>query len=372
MPPTIDTAIKKQPPGSPMEPTNPSEWACPLPSCSQEDTIRLAHGGGGRLMQNLLQEIFLPAFSNPSLDLMQDSAVLPAPKGRLAFTTDAYVVQPLFFPGGNIGSLAVHGTINDLAMQGAVPLYLAASFILEEGLSIETLRRIVISMAEAATTCGIRIVCGDTKVVDRGKGDQVFITTTGIGVVKESIDFGSHRIQAGDRILISGDLGAHGIAVLGSRQGLAFSGNLKSDSAPLHEVVASLIQEGIACHCLRDLTRGGLASALNELASASQTVMRLEESCIPVSDPVRGACEILGLDPLYVANEGRFVLILPPDQVKPSLTILKAHAVSQGAVEIGQVECLPEGRSPCVILKTPFQTERMLDLLSGEQLPRIC
>lgn len=354
-----------------MEPTNPPEWACPLPSSSQ-NTIRLAHGGGGQLMQNLLHDIFLPAFSNPSLDLMQDSAVLPPPKGRLAFTTDAYVVQPLFFPGGNIGSLAVHGTVNDLAMQGATPLYLAASFILEEGIAVETLKRVVTSMAEAAKTCGIQIVCGDTKVVDRGKGDQVFITTTGVGVVNEPVDLGSHRIQAGDRVLVSGDLGAHGIAVLSTRQGLAFSGDLQSDSAPLHEVVASLIQGGITCHCLRDLTRGGLASALNELASASRTVIRLEESCIPVSETVRGACEILGLDPLYVANEGRFVLILPEDQVKAAFTILKAHAVSQHAAEIGQVDCLPEGRSPNVILKTPFQTERILDLLSGEQLPRIC
>lgn len=354
-----------------MDSRNPPEWSCPLPFSSR-DTIRLAHGGGGQLMQDLLQEIFLPAFSNPFLESMQDSAVLPPPKGRLAFTTDAYVVQPLFFPGGNIGSLAIHGTVNDLAMQGATPLYLSASFILEEGLSIETLKQVVTSMAVSAKTCGVQIVCGDTKVVDHGKGDQIFITTTGVGVVPEELELGPHRIQAGDRIVVSGDLGAHGIAVLSTREGLEFSGDLRSDSAPLHEVVASLIQGGMTCHCLRDLTRGGLASALNELGAASRTAISLEESCIPVSEPVRGACEILGLDPLYVANEGRFVLILPEDQVDAALTILKGFTVSQYAAEIGQVVSLPEGRSPHVLLKTPFQTERILDLLSGEQLPRIC
>ncbi|MGD9851166.1 MAG: hydrogenase expression/formation protein HypE [Nitrospirales bacterium] len=371
MPPTIVTAIRKQITGKSMDIHDLPEWSCPLPS-SSPDTIRLAHGGGGQLMQDLLREIFLPAFSNPFLESMQDSAVLPTPKGRLAFTTDAYVVQPLFFPGGDIGSLSIHGTVNDLAMQGATPLYLSASFILEEGLPIETLKRVVTSMARTAKACGVRIVCGDTKVVDHGKGDQVFITTTGVGVVPEELELGPHRILAGDRIVVSGDLGAHGIAVLSTRQGLEFSGNLRSDSAPLHEVVASLIQGGITCHCLRDLTRGGLASALNELATASRSAISLEESCIPVSEPVRGACEILGLDPLYVANEGRFVLILPDDQVKTALPILKAHTVSQYAAEIGRVLRLREDRSPQVVLKTPFHTERILDLLSGEQLPRIC
>ena len=354
-----------------MTSTPPPDWSCPLPG-SSGDIIRLAHGGGGHLMQRLLQEIFLPAFSNSFLDCMPDSAVLPVSTGRLAFTTDAYVVQPLFFPGGDIGSLAVHGTINDLAMQGARPAYLSASFILEEGLPISTLKQVVTSMAQAANACGIQIVCGDTKVVDHGKGDQIFITTSGLGTIKDGINFGSHRIQPGDRILVSGDLGAHGIAVLSTRQGLEFSGQVRSDSAPLHEVVATLIQEDITCHCLRDLTRGGLASALNELATASQTAMALEESGIPVSETVRGACEILGLDPLYIANEGRFALILPEDQVKPALTILRSHRVSQLAEEIGQVLPLAKGQSSHVRLRTPFQTERMLDLLSGEQLPRIC
>lgn len=350
---------------------NPPEWFCPLPFPA-DDTIRLAHGGGGLLMQRLLQDIFVPAFSNHILDSMQDSAVLPPPHGRLAFTTDAYVVQPLFFPGGDIGSLSIHGTINDLAMQGATPLYLSASFILEEGLPIRTLKQVVASMAKAANTCGIQIVCGDTKVVDHGKGDQIFITTTGVGVIREGVDFGSHRIQPGDRILVSGDLGAHGLAVLSSRQGLEFSRELRSDSAPLHEVIAALIGGGIACHSLRDLTRGGLASALNELAMASNTIMGLEESNIPISESVRGACEILGLDPLYIANEGRFALILPAEHVQPALEILRTHSVSQRAQEIGQVLALPEGRSPHVRIKTPFQTERILDLLSGEPLPRIC
>jgi hydrogenase expression/formation protein HypE len=282
----------------------PFEPQCPLPIASDE-TIRLAHGGGGRLMQTLIHEIFLEAFSNAYLTALQDSAVLPAQDGRLALTTDSYVVHPLFFPGGNIGSLAVHGTINDLAMMGASPRYLSAGFILEEGLSISTLKQVVVSMAKAAQDCEIQIVCGDTKVVDRGKGDQIFINTTGLGVIPESVDIGPHRLTPGDRIIVSGDLGAHGLAVLSQREGLEFSGDLISDSAPLHTVIANLLSHDIPIHCLRDLTRGGLASAfsaLNEFATAAQLPMTIEESHIPISEPVRGACEILGLDPLYVAN----------------------------------------------------------------------
>lgn len=339
---------------------------------SPSDTIRLAHGGGGSLMQRLIHEIFQPAFSNVFLNSMQDSAILPALNGRVAFTTDAYVVQPLFFPGGDIGSLAIFGTVNDLAMQGAKPLYLSASFILEEGLPTETLKRIVTSMASAATSCGIQIVCGDTKVVDHGKGDQIFIATTGIGLVPNHVDWGPHRIQPGDCLLVSGDLGAHGIAVLSMREGLNFSGNLRSDAAPLHQVVSALIEEGVTCHCLRDLTRGGLATVLNELAMTSQTGMQVEETRIPISESVRGACEMLGLDPLYVANEGRFVLILPQNQVQTALNILKQHQVSHQAAVIGQVLPLSESRTPFIHLSTPFQTVRILDVLSGEQLPRIC
>ncbi len=297
---------------------------CPLPRASDE-TIRLAHGGGGHLMQQLIHDIFLEAFSNSYLSALQDSAVLPAQDGRLAMTTDSYVVQPLFFPGGDIGSLAVHGTINDLAMMGANPRYLSAGFILEEGLLIAMLKNVAASMAKAAKDCGVQIVCGDTKVVDRGKGDQIFINTTGLGVIPEQVDIGPHRLTPGDRIIVSGDLGAHGIAVLSQREGLEFSGNLISDSAPLHTVIADLLKHSISIHCLRDLTRGGLASALNELATVAQVTMTIEESRIPIGEPVRGACEVLGLDPLYVANEGRFVMFLSGSEVNRALAILHKH-----------------------------------------------
>ncbi|MDH5564692.1 MAG: hydrogenase expression/formation protein HypE [Nitrospirota bacterium] len=345
---------------------------CPLPLASDE-TIRLAHGGGGRLMQQLIHEIFLKAFSNSYLNALQDSAVLPAQDGRLAMTTDSYVVQPLFFPGGDIGSLAVHGTINDLAMMGASPRYLSAGFILEEGLSIATLKQVVSSMAKTAQDCGVKIVCGDTKVVDRGKGDQIFINTTGLGVIPESVDIGPHRLTPGDRIIVSGDLGAHGMAVLSQREGLEFSGNLISDSAPLHTVIADLLNHHVAIHCLRDLTRGGLASALNELATAGPFTMTIEESRIPISEPVRGACEILGLDPLYVANEGRFVMFLPPEDVDRAISLLHQHAVSQEAVAIGEIGGTPSTPTQALVtLQTRYGTHRILDLLSGEQLPRIC
>ena len=345
---------------------------CPLPLAS-DDTIRLAHGGGGRLMQQLIHEIFLEAFSNSYLNALQDSAVLPAQDGRLAMTTDSYVVQPLFFPGGDIGSLAVHGTINDLAMMGAIPRYLSAGFILEEGLPIVTLKQVVSSMAETARDCGVHIVCGDTKVVDRGKGDQMFINTTGLGVIPQSVDIGPHRLTSGDRIIVSGDLGAHGMAVLSQREGLEFSGSLVSDSAALHRVIADLLNHNVAIHCLRDLTRGGLATALNELATTGPFTMSIEESRIPISEPVRGACEILGLDPLYVANEGRFVMFLPADNVDAALSILHKHEVSQEAIDIGKIGLIESTQhQPLVTLQTRYGTHRILDLLSGEQLPRIC
>jgi len=324
-------------------------------------------------MQQLIQEIFLEAFSNSYLNTLQDSAVLPAQDGRLAMTTDSYVVQPLFFPGGDIGSLAVHGTINDLAMMGGNPRYLSAGFILEEGLPITTLKQVVSSMAKTAQDCGVQIVCGDTKVVDRGKGDQIFINTTGLGVIPQSVDIGPHRLTPGDRIIVSGDLGAHGMAVLSQRQGLEFSGNLRSDSAPLHTVIADLLNHHITIHCLRDLTRGGLASALNELATAGPRTMTIEESRIPIGEPVRGACEILGLDPLYVANEGRFVMFLPPEDVDKALSLLHQHAVSQEAAVIGEIGVTPSTPNQTLVtLQTRYGTHRILDLLSGEQLPRIC
>ena len=324
-------------------------------------------------MQHLIQDIFLEAFSNSYLNKLQDSAVLPAPNGRLAMTTDSYVIQPLFFPGGNIGSLAVHGTINDLAMMGATPRYLSAGFILEEGLPLTTLQQVVTSMAKTAQDCGVQIVCGDTKVVDRGKGDQIFINTTGLGIVPDAVDIGPHRLTTGDQIIVSGDLGAHGIAVLSQREGLEFSGNLFSDTTPLHRIIADLLKHNIPIHCLRDLTRGGLVSALHELATASQLTMNIEESEIPISTPVRGACEILGLDPLYIANEGRFVMLLPPENVDEALAILHDHSASYEAIKIGEIRPIQRNSQQAPLsLQTPYGTSRILELLSGEQLPRIC
>lgn len=332
-------------------------------------TVQLAHGGGGRLMQELIRDIFVRAFDNPMLAQLHDGATWPVAEGTLAFTTDSYVISPLFFPGGDIGSLAVHGTINDLAMCGAMPQYLSAGFILEEGLSMETLRKVVESMAKAAEEAGVQIVTGDTKVVDRGKGDGVFINTAGIGVVPPGIRIGPDEVKSGDAILLSGDLGSHGVAVLSVREGLRFTGEIESDSAPLHWVVRDLLESGVPAHCLRDLTRGGLASALNELAVGANAGMTIEESLIPVRESVRGACELLGLDPLYVANEGRFIAFVPESHVDEALAAMRRHKVAHQAVRIGTVT---EARSPVVVLHTVLGTHRILDLLSGEQLPRIC
>ncbi len=344
------------------------EPACPLP-ITDKKTVQLAHGGGGRLMRDLIQEVFVRAFHNPMLAPLHDGATWPVEKGTLAFTTDSYVVHPLLFPGGDIGSLAVHGTINDLAMCGAKPLYLSAGFILEEGLSLDVLQQVVNSMAKAAQAAGVSIVTGDTKVVDRGKGDGIFINTAGVGLVPSGIRIVPTSIQPGDAILVSGDLGSHGVAVLSVREGLTFAGDVTSDSAPLHQVVGELIESRIEIHCLRDLTRGGLASALNELAVAAKVGMMVDEAVIPVSEPVRGACELLGLDPLYVANEGRFIAMVPESQAETALAVMRRHAVSGQAARIGTVT---DRHAPPVVLRTVLGTHRILDLLSGEQLPRIC
>lgn len=344
------------------------EPACPLPIPAKR-TIQLAHGGGGRLMQELIQDVFVRVFHNPMLEPLHDGATWPVEKGTLAFTTDSYVVRPLFFPGGDIGSLAVNGTINDLAMCGAKPLYLSAGFILEEGLDLDVLQRIVNSMAEAARAAGVPIVTGDTKVVDRGKGDGIFINTAGVGLVPGGVRVLPALIQPGDAILVSGDLGSHGVAVLSVREGLTFAGNVKSDTTPLHRIVSDLIQSGIEIHCLRDLTRGGLASVLNELAVAAKVGMTVDEAVIPVNEPVRGACELLGLDPLYVANEGRFAAIIPVPQVDAALAVMRRHETASQAAHIGVVI---DRDPPMVVLKTVVGTHRVLDLLSGEQLPRIC
>lgn len=320
-------------------------------------------------MQELIHDVFVRAFHNPLLESLHDGAIWSMEKGTLAFTTDSYVVRPLFFPGGDIGSLAVNGTINDLAMCGAKPLYLSTAFILEEGLSMEVLQRVVNSTAEAARSARVPIVTGDTKVVDRGKGDGIFINTSGVGLVPTGVRVLPTLIQPGDAILVSGDLGSHGVAVLSVREGLTFSGNVVSDSTPLHCIVADLIDSGIEIHCLRDLTRGGLAGVLNELAVAAKVGMMVEESVIPVSEPVRGACELLGLDPLYVANEGRFVATVPASQVEAALAVMRRHGAASQADHIGMVT---DREPPMVVLRTVVGTHRVLDLLSGEQLPRIC
>jgi hydrogenase expression/formation protein HypE len=344
------------------------DLSCPVPLVAW-DQVLLAHGGGGRLSQQLIEKVFLPQFLNPELAARHDGAVVRIGSSRLAFTTDSYVVRPLIFPGGTIGDLAVYGTVNDLAMCGARPLYLSAGFILEEGLPMETLSAVVASMGTAARRAGVALVAGDTKVVDKGKGDGLFVTTAGIGVVETPLDITPASVQPGDAVVVSGDLGLHGIAVLSVREGLEFESPILSDTAPLWEPVEALLNAAIEVHCLRDLTRGGLASALNEIASARGVGMRIEEAAIPVEETVRGACEILGLDPLYVANEGRFVVFAPEQQAGSVVEILKAFPASARAARIGRV--VAETSGP-VILGSRIGGTRVLDMLSGEQLPRIC
>jgi hydrogenase expression/formation protein HypE len=348
---------------------------CPVP-ISDHATVQMAHGGGGRLMRNLIESMFLPAFgagdvSGGRVDAAarHDSAVVPTDGARLAFTTDSYVVNPLFFPGGDIGKLAVYGTVNDLAMAGAMPAYLSAGFILEEGLPMELLTRVVASMAEAARTAGVRIVTGDTKVVDRGKGDGMFVNTAGVGWVAPGIDISPARVAPGDVILLSGDLGRHGIAIMSVREGLKFEGSLESDCAPLAELVAAMLATGAEIHCLRDLTRGGLAAALNEIALDARVGIELDETAIPVSEPVAAACELLGFDPFYVANEGRLVAFVPASSAARVLEVMRHHPAAVGPAQIGLVRASHAGM---VELHTRFGGGRVVDLLSGEQMPRIC
>ncbi|MBL8232080.1 MAG: hydrogenase expression/formation protein HypE [Bryobacterales bacterium] len=338
---------------------------CPLPS-EPGDRVVMAHGGGGRLSQRLFESVFRPAFSNALLDERHDGAIFPG-SARMALSTDSYVVRPLLFPGGNIGDLAVNGTVNDLAMCGARPQYLSCAFILEEGLPMTTLRTVVESMRAAAERAGVQLVTGDTKVVDRGKADGMFITTAGVGEVCHPI--AASRIEAGDAILVSGDLGTHGMAILSVREGLEFESPIVSDTAPLWEPVAALFDAGIDVHCLRDLTRGGLSSALNELAQARELVMRIDENRIAVQETVRGACELLGLDPLYVANEGRFVAFLPAADAERALDVLRGCHATRGATLVGQVT---EEQGRMVHIRSVAGGFRILQMLSGEQLPRIC
>ncbi len=342
--------------------------SCPAP-LAPPLRIGMAHGGGGRMTQRLIDGVFRPRFANAALDAAHDGAVLTAGGARLAFTTDSYVVHPLFFPGGSIGDLAINGTVNDLAMCGARPLSLSAAFILEEGLPIADLDAIVVAMRDAARVAGVAVVTGDTKVVERGKGDGVFITTAGIGVIEHPGEIAPARVRPGDAVIVSGDLGAHGVAILSVREGLAFDGAVGSDTAPLWPPVEALLRAGVDVHCLRDLTRGGLASALNEIAVTAQVAVTLDERAIPIGPVVRAACELLGLDPLYVASEGRFVAFVAPEDAGRALSVLASQAVSRSAVVAGHVAEAPAG---LVMLESHIGGRRVLDLLSGEQLPRIC
>ncbi|MFO1423640.1 MAG: hydrogenase expression/formation protein HypE [Candidatus Competibacteraceae bacterium] len=331
--------------------------------------VELSHGSGGRAMAQLIDELFATAFRNPWLDQRNDQACLELPPGRIAMTTDSYVVSPLFFPGGDIGSLAVHGTVNDLAMAGARPLHLSAGFILEAGFPLADLQRIVASMAAAARAANVTIVTGDTKVVERGKGDGVFINTTGIGVIPDGLQLSGDRARPGDLILLSGSIGDHGVAVMSRRAGLEFETTLQSDSAALHELVATMVAAAPGLRCLRDPTRGGLATTLNEIAIQSDVGMVLREAAIPIKPEVAAACELLGLDPLYVANEGKLVAICPPEDTERALAAMRVHPLGAAAAVIGTVR---EDPHHFVTMETTFGGNRLVDWLSGEQLPRIC
>lgn len=341
---------------------------CPVP-LNQYERVVLGHGSGGRLSADLLKQVFLPAFRNEVLAALEDQATLTMGVGRIAFTTDSFVVRPLFFPGGDIGQLAVNGTINDLAVGGAKPLYLSAAFIIEEGLEIAELRRVVESMGAACRTAGVQLVTGDTKVVDRGKGDKLFITTSGIGVVPDGLSLSVANARVGDAVIVSGTLGDHGVAVMSVREGLEFETELQSDTAPLHGLVEVMLAQCPGIRCLRDPTRGGLSSSLNEFAAASRVGIRIREANLPVRPEVRGACELLGFDPLYVANEGKLVAVVPADAAASLVSVMRAHPLGRNAAIIGEVVARHPG---VVTLKMESGGERLVALLAGEQLPRIC
>jgi hydrogenase expression/formation protein HypE len=335
------------------------------------DRILMAHGSGGQLSHDLVEGLFLKHFHNPTLAGLDDAAVLPPtlPAARLALTTDSYVIQPLFFPGGDIGKLAVCGTVNDLAMRGAQPLYLTAGFILEEGLLLKDLEQIVVSMAATAKAVGAQIAAGDTKVVERGSADGMFINTAGVGLVPDGVDISGADACPGDVVVVSGTIGDHGMAVMSQREGLSFSTPLVSDCAPLNGLVAALLEASPGVHCLRDPTRGGLATALNELARRSEVGIEIEETRIPVRDAVRGLCELLGLDPLYVANEGKLAAVVAAEEAEAALAALRAHEYGAEAAIIGRVTADHPGR---LVMRTALGARRVVDMLVGEQLPRIC
>jgi hydrogenase expression/formation protein HypE len=346
-------------------------WTCPLP-LRDYPTVVMGHGGGGKLSADLIKHLFLPVFENPVLAQMGDAAVV-APAGdrnlRLAVSTDSFIVTPLFFPGGDIGKLAVHGTLNDVAMVGARPLFLSAGFILEEGFPLESLARVAASMAKACEAAAVSVIAGDTKVVDKGHGDGVYINTTGIGLVPPGVEIRADRAQPGDVVLVSGDIGDHGIAILSVREGLEFETVVASDTAALDGLVAEILEETLDIHCLRDPTRGGLAAALNEIAGASHAGIELDEAAVPVKPAVRAACEMLGLDPFYIANEGKLIAILPAAKAEAVLGRMHAHPLGTRATVIGKVV---ESHSGMVVARTGIGGRRVVDRLVGEQLPRIC
>ncbi len=345
-----------------------TSFSCPIPITDYKN-ILLAHGSGGKLTNDLIRKMFLPQFRNKHLETLGDGAVLPSMNDRrLTVSTDSFVVSPVFFPGGNIGSLSVHGTVNDLAMCGAEPLYLSVGFIIEEGYPLDELWQIVLSMEEAAADAGVQIVTGDTKVVDKGKCDRIFINTTGIGAAWPDMTVGANSIQPGDHIIISGDIARHGIAIMSVREGLEFESTIESDSASLHDLVNTMRQAG-NIHALRDPTRGGISSALNELADASGLGFVLREESIPIQEQVRAACEILGLDPLYVANEGKLIAFVNAEDSKGVIEAMQKHPLGKDAEIIGEVV---DDHSGMVVLKSRIGGTRVVDMLTGEQLPRIC
>ena len=344
------------------------ELSCPAP-LPAKDTVLLGHGSGGKLSTELIRDVFLRTLQNPVLARLDDQAIVNVNGQRLAISTDSFVVKPLFFPGGDIGSLAVHGTVNDLAMGGAAPLFLSAAFIIEEGFSMADLRRVVNSMQQAAAAAGVQVVTGDTKVVERGKGDGLFINTTGIGLVPDGVDLSADRARPGDKVLISGSIGEHGIAILAQREGLEFETQIKSDSAALHTLVADMLGVTREIRCMRDPTRGGVSSTLNEIAEQSRVGIEVEERALPIHEQVRGACELLGLDPLYVANEGKLIAIVAPEAADALLQAMRHHPLGAEAQIIGTVKKENPG---LVTMRTPFGTTRIVDMLAGDQLPRIC
>jgi hydrogenase expression/formation protein HypE len=351
-----------------VNPPDLTNLSCPLPLLDHE-TIQLAHGAGGRLSADLMEKLIMPRFRSPELEMLGDQAVLDLPAGRVAFSTDTFVVSPIFFPGGDIGDLAVNGTVNDVAMSGALVEALSVGLVLEEGLPLVDLHRILCSMERAAKTAGVRIVTGDTKVVDRGSCDRIFINTSGLGVIPAGVDLSPRQIRPGDVILLSGTLADHGMAVLTTREQLSFQSEVCSDTAALNGLVNDLLGACPGVRTLRDPTRGGVATTLNEFAADAQVGIKLDEEAIPVRAPVRGACEILGIDPLYVANEGKLVAVVPGDEAEAALAALRAHPLGREAVRIGEVVAEHPG---LVALRTGLGAERILDMPVGEQLPRIC